>query len=126
MAVRITRYSRLYHDGRLPLSSFRDCRPSLLLRRGDTLPSTALIVRFGSLVAGLAGCGTEPCLSLAYLARCAKAIFRLTAALRFFRGLPVSVRAAGAALPPSIWRISAIRASMRFFWASNPCKAAER
>ncbi len=84
----------------------------------------ALIIRLG--FAATAGAGSPTCLSLAYLARCARAIFRRTAALRFFRGLPVSVRAVGAELPPSIWRISAIRASMRLFWTSNPCRAAER
>jgi len=62
---------------------------------------------------GTAGAGSPTCLSLAYLARCARAIFRRTAAMRFFRGLRCG-RSRGSGRPPSnICLISAIRASMR-------------
>ena len=53
--------------------------------------------------------GSELCLSLANLARCARAIFLLTAALLFLRGFANSVVENASLLPPSnMLRSSAI------------------
>src|SRR5213079_1295549 len=53
----------------------------------------ALILRFFFGVAATTCVGSEPRFSLPYLARCARAIFRRTAALRFFLGCAVSLGA---------------------------------
>jgi hypothetical protein len=88
------------------------------------LRPAALIFRFFGFAA--TPCvGSEPCLSFVYLARCARAILLLTAALRFFRGFAVSVEAVACVRPPSnMLRISAIRESMWSFCTSNPAIAA--
>lgn len=87
----------------------------------------ALIVRLSFLGAGLAGCGAEACLIFAHLAFCAMAIFRLAAALRFFRGFLISDGDTGSDPPSDNWRrISAILLSTPTFCASNPIKAAAR
>ena len=63
-----------------------------------------------------AACQAAAGLSLAYRARCANAIFRLTAALRFFRGFRVSGEPVASVLPPSsVSRISAIFPSIAKF-----------
>jgi hypothetical protein len=87
----------------------------------------ALIVRLVFLVAGLAACGAAACLIFAHRAFSARAIFRLTAALRFFRGFRISDEDAGSDLPTSnMSRTAAILPSSATFCTSNPMRAAER
>src|SRR5206468_5608836 len=89
------------------------------------LRPAALIFRFFGFAA-TACVGSEPFLSLANLARCARAILLLTAALRFFRGFTVSVGAVAPVLPSNNRLMSEIFASICVFCTSKPMTAASR
>jgi hypothetical protein len=86
----------------------------------------ALSLRFGFVAPGVAGAGSDSPFNFAHLAFCPRAILRLAAAemiLRFLAGASGLV-AATPGPPGSIARSSAIWASIRVFWDSNPSMAA--